>query len=121
MLGGATGGVSAGGPPLAAPDATAAAGGFTVGAEPPAKAGAGAAIVALNVDDRELGSTASADGAALVVRETTFGAPGKLPIATVAVLLLATGSTAAVTSGGGASADATARAVVVGVLPAASA
>jgi hypothetical protein len=47
----------------------------------PVNIGAGAAIVALNVDDIELGSESDP-----AVRETIFGEPGKFPTATVAVL-----------------------------------
>ena len=87
------------GPPVGAPPWAAApgatgraptAGGFTVGAGPPVNTDGGACIVALNVDDRELGSASSEAGAPFRVRETTWGAPGKFPMATVAVLLLET-------------------------------
>ena len=93
--------------------------GFTAGAGAPEYMDPEADRLAPNVDDMELGSAASAAGTLLVVRATTCGAPGKFPIATVAVPPLATGSGAA--SSGDESATAAARAVVVGCLPAASA
>ena len=84
-------------------------------AAPPANTGADAAIVAPSVADIELGSESDP-----AVRETTFAEPGKFPMATVAVLLpLQAGSEVA--SSGVGSALGTARAVVAGCLPAASA
>ena len=87
----------------------------TAAETPPANIDAGAAIVVLNVVEVALASESDP-----AVRETIFGEPGKFPIATVAVLLPLPAGSEAAASGAG-STLATARAVVAGCLPAASA